>query len=60
MKRGEWRALCSLENRFAVLTNVDEDGHDDNEAPGSETVAPQEDNDWVHVLNKKKDDERRK
>ena len=53
MKRGEWRALCSLENRFAVMMNVDEEGHDDNEAPASETVVPQEDNDWVHVLNKK-------
>ena len=28
--------------------------HDDNEAPASETVAPQEDDDWVRVVNKKK------
>ena len=54
VKRGEWRALCSLENRFAVLMNDDEEGHDDNEAPASESVVPQEDEDWVHVLNKKK------
>ena len=32
--------------------NDDEEGHDDNEAPASETVEPQEHNDWVHVLNK--------
>ena len=39
--------------RFAVLTNVDEEGCDDNEAPASESVVPQEDNDWVYLLNKK-------
>ena len=54
VKRGELRTLCSLENPFAVMTNVDEEGHDDNEAPASETVVLQEDNDWVHVPNKKK------
>ena len=54
MKRGEWKALWwSLKNRFAVLTNVDEEDHDDNEAPASKTVVPQQDNDWVHGLNKK-------
>ena len=52
VKRGEWRAHCSLENRFAVWTDVDEEDHD--EAPASETVILQEDNDWVHVLNKKR------
>ena len=60
VKIGEWRALCSLENRFAVLTNVDEEGRDDNEAPAWETVVPQEDNDWVHVPKQEKDLERRK
>ena len=48
------QALRSLENRFAALVNDDEQGHDGNEAPASETFAPQEDNDWVRVLNKKK------
>ena len=37
---------------FAVLTNFDEEGHDNNEAPVSETVALQEDNDCFHVVNK--------
>ena len=48
------QALRSLKNRFAALVNDDEQGHDDTEAPASETFAPQEDNDWVRVLNKKK------
>ena len=55
MKRGEWRALGSLENQFAVLMNDDDkEGHNDKMAPASEAVVPQEDHDWVHVLIKKK------
>ena len=37
----------TLEKRFVVLTNVDGEGHDDNEAPASETVVPHKDKDWV-------------
>ena len=54
VKRGGWQLSCSLENRFAVLVNEDEEDHDDVEAPGLQNLGPQDDNDWVHLSNMKK------
>ena len=54
VKRREWRAIYSPEIWFAVLMKDAKKGHDDNEAPASETVILQEDHDSVHVWSKKK------
>ena len=54
VKRGWWQTSCSLENQFAVLWNEDEEDHDDDEAPGLQNLVPQDDSDWVHMLNMKK------
>ena len=54
VKRGGWHTSCSLEIRIAVPVNEDEEDHDDDEAPGLQNLVPQDDGDWVHLLNMKK------